>query len=464
MTALRVVEPVVEDFAGPSTSVSTDPLVVRLDRLLAEFQEAAVDPSPVSDTDRIDRLDRLEKLRAATAGLQMAESVRFAQSQVERQLAADVHPERIGRGVAEQIGLACHLSPVVAARRLGVAPGPVLRPAGQTVCGGAGRGGAGAGRRSGGDPETPVMLRCPHPRCASSLTPMSIRNGSAAYHPADRPAGPGICRLSPARATQPARDLCSSCPIPIRRVTGRELSHDTISEPVAAETRHLDAHTRRQVDAESPPAGITGMGTGGRGLRPPDAYEADRAGYVARGRTERKHRRVGIRPAPDTMAILTGYLPVEQAAACYAGLRRHAARLKADGDERARTRSWPTPWSSCSPDRPGRGPRHRGPDHHAVRQPPRPPPPDSSHGRLRAAALDLAREDRSSQGRKWWRRLFTAPSGQLIGGDPTRRRFDGWLARLISLRDQPAATRSATPRSASTTTSSATPTAARPPT
>ena len=51
--------------------------------------------------------------------------------------------------------------------------------------------------------------------------------------------------------------------------------------------------------------------------------------------------------------------------------------------------------------------------------------------------LDLAREIiGTSQGRKWWRRLFTAPSGQLIGGDPTRRRFDGWLARLISLRDQ----------------------------
>ena len=65
------------------------------------------------------------------------------------------------------------------------------------------------------------------------------------------------------------------------------------------------------------------------------AYEADRAGYVARGRTERKHRRVGIRPAPDTMAILSGYLPVEQAAACYAGLRRHAARLRAEGDERS---------------------------------------------------------------------------------------------------------------------------------
>ncbi len=51
--------------------------------------------------------------------------------------------------------------------------------------------------------------------------------------------------------------------------------------------------------------------------------------------------------------------------------------------------------------------------------------------------LDLAREVvQTSRGRRWWRRLFTAPSGQLMSGDPTRRRFDGWLARLISLRDQ----------------------------
>ena len=55
----------------------------------------------------------------------------------------------------------------------------------------------------------------------------------------------------------------------------------------------------------------------------------------------------------------------------------------------------------------------------------------------------LAREIiTTSQGRKWWRRLFTAPSpssgssGPIVGGDPTRRYFDGWLAKLIRLRDQ----------------------------
>jgi len=47
-----------------------------------------------------------------------------------------------------------------------------------------------------------------------------------------------------------------------------------------------------------------------------------------------------------------------------------------------------------------------------------------------------------SQGHKWWRRLFTPPSdakghcGPIVSGDPTRRCFDGWLAKLIRLRDQ----------------------------
>ena len=75
----------------------------------------------VSDAVRVDRIARLERIKAAAAALQMAESVRFAQSQAEAQLAANVHPDRIGRGIADQLGLACHVSGFEAARRLGVA-------------------------------------------------------------------------------------------------------------------------------------------------------------------------------------------------------------------------------------------------------------------------------------------------------------------------------------------------------
>jgi hypothetical protein len=46
----------------------------------------------------------------------------------------------------------------------------------------------------------------------------------------------------------------------------------------------------------------------------------------------------------------------------------------------------------------------------------------------------------NSKGRRWWRRLFTQPGGgsgtAVVGADPHRRKFDGWLAQLIRLRDQ----------------------------
>jgi len=73
---------------------------------------------------------------------------------------------------------------------------------------------------------------------------------------------------------------------------------------------------------------------------------------------------------------------------------------------------------------------------------PRSDPPVSIPG-YEPLPVDLARDILiTSQGRTWWRRLFTAPSGAngksgpIVGGDPSRRCFQGWLARLITLRDQ----------------------------
>src|SRR5215217_6873884 len=48
----------------------------------------------------------------------------------------------------------------------------------------------------------------------------------------------------------------------------------------------------------------------------------------------------------------------------------------------------------------------------------------AGHGPLPAGiARDILH---SSRGRRWWRRLFTAPAGgPIVGGDRFRRRFDG---------------------------------------
>ena len=224
-----------EKAAQPSTA---DPFSLRLDEILQELAAVVGDSSPVSDAHRIDRLARLEKLRAVTAAVQAAESVRFAQSQVAEQMAANVHPEMIGRGIAEQIGLTCRIAPVIAARRLNT-----------------------------------------------------------------------------------ARAWWFELPDTYRQLLAGEL-HEQVAETVVSESRHLDPEKRGQVDHQLRTAGIDRMGVKAAiACIRKITYQADRDGYVKRGRTERRHRRVGIRSAPDTMAILSGYLPVEQGIACYAALR-----------------------------------------------------------------------------------------------------------------------------------------------
>jgi len=94
------------EVSTPPTSV--DPLAMRRDAVLAELGVATADASAVSDQHRIDRIARLEQLRAVTAALQVSECVRFAQSQVDAQLAPTFTREAIGRGVADQIALACY--------------------------------------------------------------------------------------------------------------------------------------------------------------------------------------------------------------------------------------------------------------------------------------------------------------------------------------------------------------------
>ena len=237
----------------PALDPPADRLVARLDELLDELAGEVADCTPVSDAVRIDRIARLEKLRAVTAALQLAETVRFGQSQTAAQLARKVHPREIGAGIADQIGLACGLSAFQGGRRLGA-----------------------------------------------------------------------------------ARALWFDLPQTFAALTAGDLS-ERVAEAVVHETRHLEHDLRQQVDAQVITAGITEMGLwAATACAKKYAYEADRAGYVERGRTERKQRRVTLRPAPDTMSFLTGHLPVEQGVACLAALKLHTDARKAVGDARTR--------------------------------------------------------------------------------------------------------------------------------
>jgi hypothetical protein len=101
----------------PVTDPVIDPQTGWLDEVLAGLTEGVAactsqrDTAEVPDAVRIDRVARLEKIKASAATLQMAESVRFAQSEAQAQMNADVHPDKIGRALissawhAECLGL-----------------------------------------------------------------------------------------------------------------------------------------------------------------------------------------------------------------------------------------------------------------------------------------------------------------------------------------------------------------------
>ncbi|NLG22899.1 MAG: DUF222 domain-containing protein [Actinomycetales bacterium] len=65
------------------------------------------------------------------------------------------------------------------------------------------------------------------------------------------------------------------------------------------------------------------------------AYELDPYAFTNRGRKAAKDRRVTVRPAPDVMSVVSGYLPVAHGVACKKALDDSARALKAAGDERS---------------------------------------------------------------------------------------------------------------------------------
>jgi hypothetical protein len=105
---------------------------------------------------------------------------------------------------------------------------------------------------------------------------------------------------------------------------------------VARETACLDPADRRAADAELGPA-LAGLGdreveAQARAV----AYRLDPQAFVDRNRGAANDRDVSLRPAPDTMSRLSGFLPVAQGVAAYTALSREADRLRSEGDPRGR--------------------------------------------------------------------------------------------------------------------------------
>jgi hypothetical protein len=105
---------------------------------------------------------------------------------------------------------------------------------------------------------------------------------------------------------------------------------------VARETAWLSREHRAAVDAELAPQlerlGDRRVEAEAKKL----AYRLDPHGYLARIRGAESDRRVGLRPAPDTMCRLGSLLPVAQGVAAYKALCQEADALISQGDGRTR--------------------------------------------------------------------------------------------------------------------------------
>ncbi len=219
------------------------------------------------------------------------------------------------------------------------------------------------------------------------------------------------------------------------------LTHGTISEwratLIVRETATLSREDRMQLDAEIAPQLA---GSGDRrvaDLARKIASRLDPGAALRRNQKAEADRRVTIRPAPDTMAHVTGLLPVAQGVAVYAALRKHAMTLRAEGDIRtisqimadtfyrrltgAQTAAGGVEIQLVMTER-----ALLNGDHAPAHVP--------GYGTIPAF---LARRIVREADRSWIRRLFTAPTtGELVAMDSQRRAFRGRLRQLVVLRDQ----------------------------
>jgi hypothetical protein len=220
------------------------------------------------------------------------------------------------------------------------------------------------------------------------------------------------------------------------------LTQGTITEwaatQIARETAVLSRAHRGQVDAELADqlagAGDRRIGKLARAI----AYRLDPASAVRRVRDAEADRRVGLRPAPDTMCNLTAVLPVAQGVACHAALKKEADSRRAAGDTRtrgqimadtlvaritgqARADAVPVEVNLVMTDQALLGHGHS---------------PAHLHG-FGPIPASLARRLVRKADRAWLRRLYTRPGdGSLVAMDSRRRTFDGELRKFLVLRDQ----------------------------
>jgi hypothetical protein len=208
------------------------------------------------------------------------------------------------------------------------------------------------------------------------------------------------------------------------------------------ETACLTREDRTRADAElaARPGGLAALGDRAavdeaRRI----AYRLDPFAFTDRARKAAVDRRVTVRPAPDTMALVTGLLPAPQGVAVFAALSRYADSLRACGDPRSRAQIMADTFVERIT---GQTTAADVPVEVGVVMSDRsllgdaPEPADLlGYGPVPAP---LTRDwIADSEAEAWVRRLYAAPAtGQLVAMDSRRRRFRGKLRRLVVYRDR----------------------------
>ena len=266
----------------------------------------------------------------------------------------------------------------------------------------------------------------------------------------------GISPAAAARQVTMAKEWSTDLPAVLGQLRAGRIS-EWAAQVVAQETRELPRYVRRSIAADLAPdlpdMSVWEARAAARRL----SYAADPVAVLGRARTARADRRVGIRPAPDTMTVLSAVLPAEQGVAAWANLDRHARALRATGDPRSigqlmadtlveRITGQAT--ASAIPVEIGLtmtagtllGHEQTPADLHGYG----PMPADLALdlvGQAAVAAPDTAPRSGPAADDAavavWVRRILTDPvDDTVLHVDTRRRRFDGSLARLIRYRDR----------------------------
>jgi hypothetical protein len=282
-------------------------------------------------------------------------------------------------------------------------------------------------------------------RVTATLAEVRDQAEAAAGVPADRrgrglAAEVGLARQeSPVRGAQHlglARALVHEMPRTLAALTRGEIS-EWRATLVVRETAVLSRVHRAQVDRE-----LAGRLADAGDRRTADlarsiGYRLDPGSAIRRVRGAESDRRVGLRPAPDTMSHLTAHLPVAQGVACYASLAREADQRRAAGDGRSRGQIMADTLVERVTGQAAAGTPVQvglvmtdgallGGDHT--------PAHVDGYGPIPAF---LARRLVTDASTAWVRRLYTRPeTGELIAMDARARTFSGALRQFLVWRDR----------------------------